>query len=447
MANELLSVLSGFMQGYAGAKNAKREKDEKKIMSGLQQQKLKLDLENAKRQNKFLDLLAQQMQVTQTATGQPSTGPAEAKKPDILDILAKYTPQSSEAKLPQARGQGGFEDLMSDPKFQVMSKLAGQDLSGVGRLIQQTRGQDTARDRLQVSKDSLAQRVSAESRSDVDRDAARLITQQATNQRDVQFIKEPDPDNPGAERYMRVSLTNSFPPEPISSFGFNGRPNTGAPPAITRPNLRASLTKSETPIAPEDRAFWIDPRSFAPVSNDIKTAGDAAKIGAIRVNPTQMTNVGRMASAKEILVDITELFEKVLPEEGSELPLRIGGAIRKGKSAFQAGQVGRDAAVLEAQINGNKATFAKALGEVGNLSENEQQAVISLFGSILDDPRVARAKLNLLRKQFDRVARRIFPTSSDMPILDRSVGVESEILIMSADARADELIRKTLQGK
>jgi len=174
MANELLSILSGFMQGYSGTKNANRDRDEKKIMADLQKQKMQIDLENAKQRSQFINLITQQMQQqnTQATTGQPSTGPAEAKKPDILDTLAKYTPQSSESQMPspQAQGQNAFRQSLQDPKFLTAAKVSGIDLSGIANSI-------SSRDRLtETQKHNADLKTQAEARL--------LESQRATNMAD-----------------------------------------------------------------------------------------------------------------------------------------------------------------------------------------------------------------------------------------------------------------------
>jgi len=173
MANELLSILSGFMQGYSGTKNANRDRDEKKIMADLQKQKMKLDLENAKQRSQFINLITQQMQQqnTQATTAQPGTGPTEAKKPDILDTLAKYTPQSSEAKLPQARGQGGLDDTIQDPNFLIASKGAGFDMTSIASLMdRKQRGNVLERQGDQ----RIAESIRATNLADADRDRVPL---------------------------------------------------------------------------------------------------------------------------------------------------------------------------------------------------------------------------------------------------------------------------------
>ena len=66
-------------------------------------------------------------------------------------------------------------------------------------------------------------------------------------------------------------------------------------------------------------------------------------------------------------------------------------------------------------ITANRAQVAKALGEVGNLSEQEQMAVTKAFGDIGDSGPKAWMQFNLLKKTFEKSKNVAFGLGSAKP--------------------------------
>ena len=123
---------------------------------------------------------------------------------------------------------------------------------------------------------------------------------------------------------------------------------------------------------------------------------------------TNATKVGRLSN-------IIDLIETKYAE--TKTPSGRSGFIRRPMETFSRGlQMTENQRIDKAYADfrtGARAQLARAMGEVGNLSESEQKAAMDLVPDLLDDPRTAAKKIQNLRdfvKQIQEAAAK--PTTS-----------------------------------
>ena len=130
------------------------------------------------------------------------------------------------------------------------------------------------------------------------------------------------------------------------------------------------------------------------------TAKEAVEKGFTQITPGQMEKVQKISAVQEVIKEVKKMMGKVIPKK--EAVGRLGGIAREISAAAQMTETGQDLAVLRDYIMANRAQVAKALGEVGNLSETEQEAVVKAFGAIGDAGPKAWKQMALLEKTFEK---------------------------------------------
>jgi len=183
-------------------------------------------------------------------------------------------------------------------------------------------------------------------------------------------------------------------------------------PGGQRPTIPAKPGIKDMPIPEGDRPFYINPETMerAPVG---VSPEEAEALGLIRVAPTQLEKVQKIEAVKSVLDEVELIMTEVIPKE--EMIGRVGGIARGISSQMQITKSGQKLAVLKDYITANRAQVAKALGEVGNLSETEQEAVTNAFGAITDAGPKAWMQFELLKKTFEKAKRNAFGQAKNEP--------------------------------
>jgi len=155
--------------------------------------------------------------------------------------------------------------------------------------------------------------------------------------------------------------------------------------------------QKKMPIPSADLPLWVnaDDLSSPPPGT---TPEQAKKKGFTRVSTGQLNAAGALRSIFSVLDRMDDLIEKVYPQMGGVRDRFVGGG-QRALEAFL--QTDPDAALLHSLLRGTLPGFIKAMGEVGNLNETEQERGAELLPKLTDSADVARKKAKQLRVLFE----------------------------------------------
>jgi hypothetical protein len=152
-------------------------------------------------------------------------------------------------------------------------------------------------------------------------------------------------------------------------------------------------------IAEKDLPTWRHPETGAAPPAGMKV-GEAQDAGFLKVPMTQIEKINKIFSVQRILDQIRTMMEATIPREGG-IAARMKGVGRLAESQLQITERGEDLAKMRDFIKGVRAQLAKALGEVGNLTELEQQAVVEMLGAMTDTGSKAWKSFELVEDVFE----------------------------------------------
>lgn len=410
MAEPLLGILSGFMKGKANRARADRELEQLKEQTRAKVASERVALEKEKRallqdqqKQKLMDMLLQNLQAAQG--GQGETMPKEETTPmgaSILDELSRGqiknempygasfnipSMPSMSARSPQgaaAKPSGGIAG-MNPMMMALMKEATGIDLLGAAGLEQ---------------RQTTEQRQASQGAARLGQGAEQLrLSGERIKQGEQSLLQGQQNIDIRREGFERGFSEGNY----VDTIGNDGGvikvwvPKYGG--SALRPDLLGKKPEKKMPIVEDDRPFYINPETMqrAPVG---MTPEQASKSGFVRIPATQMEKVQKIEAVKSVLAEVELLMNQVIPKQ--EAIGRLGGLGRKISAEAQITEGGQKLAVLKDYINANRAQVAKALGEVGNLSESEQEAVVKAFGSITDAGPKAWMQFELLKKTFEK---------------------------------------------
>lgn len=133
-----------------------------------------------------------------------------------------------------------------------------------------------------------------------------------------------------------------------------------------------------------------------PEEKEIEVQDEAYKKAIVKSEEEKVTNATKVGR----LSNLVDLVEKKFAE--TKTPQGVGGFIKRPvENLLMGAQLTENQRTDKAYVNfveGLKAQLARAMGEVGNLSETEQKSAIRLIPNTWDDPRTAAKKIQTLRE-------------------------------------------------
>ena len=423
MSGDVLNILSGFMKG----KNKRRQED-------LQLQQLKLqtqrqvstdkraaikekrdadkDIEDANLRRIWFDILKAH-DAGQGATPGESEGAPMA--PSITDELSKVrlgemldTPEPIIDPVKPRRDS--LLSKLTPYELAVGSKVSGMDMMGAGRLGVQI-------DSMKLRESQHGDRMGmAEKRVNkpqpVDMGTYISWRDYAGNEikrdpKPFRGVMVPGKDVTGAET---LSLTD---PNIYPGAATTGQPGLGGqPPSLSQPTLGATPSIQTAPptgqrrVTESDLAYWIDPK-IGKAATWGDNSDDLTKRGYVRIAQAQLAGIKKISIVEDIIKEVELLMNGNIPKEEGPFG-KVMGMARGVEAYTQITKRGVDLAVMRDFIDGTKAMVAKSLGEVGNLSEQEQEAVKRLYGDITDRGEKAWASFEQLKKIFANAKARAY---------------------------------------
>ncbi len=166
--------------------------------------------------------------------------------------------------------------------------------------------------------------------------------------------------------------------------------------AVTPQNPGAAVLGAGQETAPSQFGYFgkLDPKYGTPVQteNPDYISDQVAKTAAEKERQLNVSKVGRLGDMSNIL---EKRFAETNPQSGIMGP--ISGMIDVALKGLQStpNQVNDRAYV--SFVKGFRAQLARAMGDVGNLSEPEQKAAMNLVPNMLDSKETAAKKLSNLR--------------------------------------------------
>jgi len=371
--NKTLAMGSGLLEGIQQAMVYNQRKEVAQLERDFKDKQFKLKeklaIDKAKSQTANEKLLADYVEKFE-----------QKNTPTHVDSMGQGTSMGSPDMGGQAAGPGGqaggFDPkMLQDPMYLLLSKNAGNDVTQIGSLMQRT-------DRAGQLHDESVARLD-ESKKKRLQEGSKVTYVTEINPQTGEKFSVPRPTYPGAQ----------------GQGGGLGQPSQAVQGGDNR--IQTGRSKGQQPITPQDSPFVIHPETYDRAKPNDKSWDWYNEQGYIKVAPTQIEKVQKLESVQKIIAEVEKLMDKNIPRDERGAAGRLGAVSRAIESKTQFTQTGVELAVMKDYIDGNKAQVAKALGEVGNLSEQEQQAVISLFGDLKDVGSKHWMQFDLLKKTFD----------------------------------------------
>lgn len=380
------SFAGGLLKGIAQGVLRKKEEERQKPLLDLQKQKMQMEIQRMKSEDKKRDLEAKILEQQAAA--------AEAfRKSPLYDALMGAAGQKVEAMLQppeQARNVGipQVEDQPATPMgqsvTQQMAQSQVQDVLGSMTPMQAVMGQkflgyDFPK---ALGQQELFKHYDA-------------LEQQA-DERLLQRQKEHE-----WRKYIEQSnlLLKTGETRPVQVPIPGGGTKTIFQPKYAPQDVMTKKPKLEQLIAEKDLPTWRHPSTGAAPPAGMKV-GEAQDAGYLKVPLTQIEKINKIFSVQRILDQIRTMMEATIPRE-SGIAARLKGGGRLVESQLQITERGENLAKMRDFIKGVRAQLAKALGEVGNLTELEQQAVVEMLGAMTDTGSKAWKSFELVEDVFE----------------------------------------------
>lgn len=166
---------------------------------------------------------------------------------------------------------------------------------------------------------------------------------------------------------------------------------------VEKAKVEAQTTaESNVPLAETNTAFFrtlVDAQTAGPVNPGLTGAEFRANPDKfVSVSETQKRDLAKINQAVNLTGQLTELADRIFPEEET----RIAGAVRRTIGGLA--QTNPDVVEFNRLRNASAGPLARAMGEVGNLAEQEQQRALSIVPKNTDSPEVARRLTALANK-------------------------------------------------
>jgi hypothetical protein len=405
----LLPLMTGLMQGQAAKK--KRERTEamedaqmklQQALFGLKKSEQNVKLAELRNQQSVLQMLMQDKQTKNAASVQNATATAQRISPmeqamqaGGMDIGPR-SPQFGESLTgPQTAGggQGGGGGMPFSPED--MPLLAAMGMPQIATAINQyyTRQQGNERNDLTRQNNTFNQLMK--------------MVQFMRGYQEGQFVTLFDAD--GNEVKVRMPKYGANTP-PLALPGAGGNGATEASGGMTMGGLPAfpgKKAEKNRAIPSADIPYWVNPDTLEKAKPG-DTPVDLEARGFYKIPTTELTRFNDIVLVDNVLDKVERMMRDTVPESGT----RLEGALRSGQAWAQFGDQGQKLAVMRDFISQNKTKVAKALGAVGNLTENEQKDAEIAFGSLADAGGKAWMQFRLLRETFEDAKNVMFGRTS-----------------------------------
>jgi len=335
-----MNFFGAVLEGIAGGLKRKQEREDKKPVIDMQKKLLQL----------FESLTAQQ---------QAKEQPEVVERPD-------YTPIQAPAPQPEGVTSqiAGMQLSDIDPMTAAFLSQTGIDFLGASRLA-------TGQREFEISEQRRQEQFEHQKQQDL-----------------INLLLKLQETHPGVEVQTEGGGAQRIYPKKYQM-------KQQAPPSLT---LQTKKAQGDQPIPLKDQPLWINPETMERAKPGM-TPNQASQAGFRQITAGQLEKVQKITAVHRIMARVESLMEEVIPKK--ETIGRLGGLGREASAALQITNRGQKLAVLRDFVAANKAQVAKALGEVGNLSQTEQEDVIKGFGAIGDAGPKAWMQFKLLQDTFE----------------------------------------------